>query len=80
MKATSHAFALASYLPIPKFLDVSAPFQATLAARVYHICLDIICINLKAAEREGRMLPDPSGDQRYCHTPLASWIADLPEQ
>ena len=80
MKATSHAFALAGYLPIPKFLNVSTPLQATLAACVYHICLDIICINLKAAEWEGRMLPDLSGNQRYCHTPLASWIADLPEQ
>jgi len=50
MKATSHAFALAAYLPIPKFLDVSAPLQAALAA---------LC---------------------HCHTPLISWIADLPEQ
>ena len=32
LKATAHAFALAAYLPIPKFLNVSAQVQATLAA------------------------------------------------
>ena len=42
MKATSHAFSLMAYLPIPKFLDVSAPIQAALTACVYHICVSII--------------------------------------
>ncbi|KIM83716.1 hypothetical protein PILCRDRAFT_88067 [Piloderma croceum F 1598] len=80
MKATAQAFALAAYLPIPKFLNVSAQLQATLAARVYHICLDIICANLKKAEEMGVTLSDPAGNLRKCHTPLVSWIADLPEQ
>jgi hypothetical protein len=80
MKATAHAFVLAAYLPIPKFLDVSAPVQAALAARIYHICLGIISQNLKPAERNGELMPDPSGALRHCHTPLTSWIGDLPEQ
>jgi hypothetical protein len=77
MKATAHAFALAAYLPIPKFLNVSPQVQATLTARVYHICLDIICASLKDAERDGHVLSDPAGNRRKCHTILASWIADL---
>jgi hypothetical protein len=80
MKATSHSFALAAYLPIPKFVNVSAPVHALLTARVYHICLDIITVNLKLAEAGGMIMSDPSGRLRMCHTPLASWIADLPEQ
>ena len=48
MKATSHSFALAAYLPIPKFLNVSPPIHVALIARVYHICLSIITQNLKA--------------------------------
>jgi Plavaka transposase len=65
---------------IPKFLNVSAQVQATLAARIYHTCLDIIYINLKLAEKNGITLSDPAGQQCWCHTPLVSWIADLPEQ
>ena len=80
MKATSHSFALAAYLPIQKFLNVSPPIHAALVARVYHICLSIITQNLKAAEMFGAEMSDPWGRLRICHTPLASWIADLPEQ
>jgi len=36
MKATSHAFALAAYLPIPKFFNVSPQVHAILTARIYH--------------------------------------------
>ena len=80
MKATSHAFALAAYLPIPKFLDISAPVQACLYARVLYICLSIATSTLWVAEREGAIMLDPFGKQHVGHTPLASYIADLPEQ
>ena len=80
MKATSHSFALVAYLPIPKFLGVSAPVQAALAARVYHISLDTVFYNLKIAERNGVVMSDPWGQKRFCHTPLVSMITDLPEQ
>ena len=80
MKATSHAFALAAYLPIPKFRNVSAPVQAALSARVFHIALSIITERLKKAEKTGHLMPGPDGDLRICHPVLASYIADLPEQ
>jgi hypothetical protein len=80
MKATSHAFSLAAYLPIPKFLHVAPPIHAVLSARIYHICISIIVRNLKVAEADGILMSDPWGNLRLCHTPLASWIADLPEQ
>ena len=80
MKATSHLFSLAAYLPIPKFVNVSTPVHALLTTRVYHIHLDIITVNLKLAEVGGMVMSDPSGQLCMCHTPLASWIANLPEQ
>jgi hypothetical protein len=80
MKATSHSFTLVAYLPILKFLGVSAPVQAALTARVYHISLNTVFYNLKIAKRNGVVMPDPWGQKRFCHTPLVSMIADLPEQ
>lgn len=80
MKATSHAFALAAYLPIPKFIDAPAVVQAALAARVFHACINIICKDLIMAEAGGVPMPGPDGKERICYTPLVSWIADLPEQ
>lgn len=80
MKATSNAFALAAYLPIPKFQGVSAIVQSTLLARVYHICISIITQSFTLAERDGHTMPGPDGNIRICHPVLASWIADLPEQ
>lgn len=80
MKATSHSFVLAAYLPIPKFIDVTPAVQAALAARVYHSCLNIITESLQQAARHGAEMADPLGRTRICYTPLVSWIADLPEQ
>lgn len=80
MKATSHSFVLAAYLPIPKFKGVaSAPLHAALVAESYHTCLSIVLENLKIAERDGVEMSDPKGFKRTNHTPLVSWIADLPE-
>src|SRR6202011_3081436 len=78
MKATSHAFSLTTYLPIPKFINVSTQVQALLTARIYHICIDTITANLKFAEAHGILMSDPSGQICMCCTLLASWIADLP--
>ena len=80
MKVTSHAFALATYLPIPKFLNVSAPIYMVLTAHAYHICVSTITKNLKLADVRRVMMLDPGGNLRMCHTPLAAWITDLPEQ
>ena len=80
MKATSHSFVLAAYLPIPKFINVSVPVQAALAARVYHSCLTIVTENLQQAAQEGVKIPDPLGRICVCYPTLVSWITDLPEQ
>ncbi|KAG1866444.1 hypothetical protein C8R48DRAFT_600483 [Suillus tomentosus] len=80
MKATSHAFALTAYLPIPKFLGVSKPVHAILSMRVYHFAISIVMRNLKIATRDGCVMSDPRGDLRMIHTPLVAWIADYPEQ
>ena len=80
MKSTSNSFALAAYLPIPKFHDVSPTVQAVLSARVYHFAVSIVMKNLVAANEEGKVMSDPEGNLRMIHTPLVSWIADYPEQ
>ena len=80
MKATAHAFALTAYVPTPHWLNVSKGVAAILTARLYHVCIDIIIETLKKAEKDGAYLSDPMGNQRICHTPLISWICDLPEQ
>ena len=80
MKATSHSFALAAYLPVPKFLSVSQPVQAVLAARVYHHAISIVTKNLKTAAQDGMVMSDPMDRLRVIHTPLVAWIADYPEQ
>ncbi|KAI6021937.1 hypothetical protein EDC04DRAFT_2575477 [Pisolithus marmoratus] len=80
MKATSHAFALAAYLLIPKFRNVSPAVQAVLSARIYHFAISIVVQNLIIANRDGKEMSDPLGNRRTMHTPLVAWIADYPEQ
>lgn len=80
MKATSHAFVLAAYLPIPKFVHPSSQVRSALEQRVFHIALNFVFDTLKTTERHGKRMTDPSGIVRFCHTPLVSYIADLPEQ
>ncbi|KIO01513.1 hypothetical protein M404DRAFT_16208 [Pisolithus tinctorius Marx 270] len=80
MKATSHSFALAAYLPIPKFRNVPQAIQAVLSVHVYHFAISIVMKNLVIANRDGKVMSDPMGNLRVIHTPLVSWIADYPEQ
>ena len=79
MKTTSHAWSCIAYTPSPEFI-VHPDFQSVLEARVWHRCLDIVCIGLKLAARTGTFMNDPNSVTRYCFTPLAVYIADLPEQ
>lgn len=79
MKATSHSFVLAAYLPIPKFKDVSPTVHAALVAQAYHASLSIVTENLQVAEQHGAEMSDYDGFKRVNHTPLVSWISDLPE-
>lgn len=81
MKASSHAFALVGYLPIPKFPDTySAEVKAALTARLFHECFSIISEPLQDAERNGTNMSDGAGHLRIARTPVVSHIADWPEQ
>jgi hypothetical protein len=80
MKATSRAFALLGYLPIPKFENVTQHEQSILKARTFHHAIGIMTESLKVAEANGTILSDPAGHERFIHTPLAAWIADYQEQ
>jgi hypothetical protein len=79
MKASHHALLLIALLPCPKFLTKNKKTRSILHNRLVHHCLDIICQPLKVAARFGRMMTDPLGFQRFCFTPLVSYIADTPE-
>ena len=80
MKATSRAFALLGYLPIPKFENVTQCEQSILKARAFHHAIGIMTESLKVAEANGIILSNPTGRERFVHTPLAAWIADYQEQ
>ena len=61
MKSTSNSFALAAYLPIPKFHNVSPAVQAVLSTHVYHFAISIVMKNLMVANKEGKIMSDPEG-------------------
>jgi hypothetical protein len=78
-KSSNNAFLLLALLPCPKFLHPIKEMRGPLENRVLHHCLDIVCAPLKIAATLGRMMTDPLGNLRLCHTPLAVYIADTPE-
>jgi hypothetical protein len=79
MKASNNAFLLLALLPCPKFLHPIKDMRGPLENRVIHHCIDIICAPLKITAKRGQMMSDPLGLQRFCHTPLAVYIADTQE-
>ncbi|KIN96129.1 hypothetical protein M404DRAFT_163940, partial [Pisolithus tinctorius Marx 270] len=68
MKATSHAFALAAYLPIPKFHNVPPAIQAMLTACIYHFSISLIMWNLIIINHDGKEMPDLLGNCQVMHT------------
>jgi hypothetical protein len=79
MKASNNAFILLALLPCPKFIHPTKTMRGPLENRVIHHCLDIACAPLKVTAKRGAMMSDPLGQQRFCHTPLAVYIADTQE-
>ncbi|KAG1907062.1 uncharacterized protein F5891DRAFT_940310 [Suillus fuscotomentosus] len=69
MKATAHAWSCIAYMPIPQFI-CNPEFSSLLQARVWHRCMDIVCMNLKEAAAVGASMVDPLGLLRYGFTPL----------
>ena len=79
LKLSSHAFLLATLLPVPKFVHKNSQIRGVLESRVIHQCLDIVLEPLKCAAKLGVMLSDPQGYNRYCFTPITSYIVNTPE-
>lgn len=79
MHTSNHAFILLAILPGADFIAPSE-VQGTLGDRLFHECMDFVVEPFKIAARIGIMLSDPVGNQRWCFTPLATYIADTPEQ
>jgi hypothetical protein len=77
-KATAHAFEPLAYIPIGEWKDKK--HKGLLQQRCYHQCMDIILGSLKIAAKIGSVMSDPAGNLRLVFTPLASHIADRPEQ
>ena len=79
-KTSLHAYLLLALLPIAKFTHKSTHIRSLLQDRLVHQALNIVLSPLKTAAAVGIMMSDPVGNLRYCFTPLASWIADTPEE
>ena len=79
LKLLSHSFLLAALLPVSKFAHNHSRIRGVLENCLIHQCLDIILEPLKCATKLGVMLSDPWGYNRYCFTPIASYIVDTPE-
>jgi hypothetical protein len=79
MKASNCAFLLIALLPIPKFIHKDQRICSMLEACLMHECLDFLIEPLKIAAWIGVMMSDPAGNLKYCFTPLAAYIVDMPE-
>ena len=79
MKASNHAFLLIALLPIPKFIHKNQKTCGVLGDCLKHKCLDFIVEPLKIAAQISIMMSDPVGNLKYCFTPLAAYIVDMPE-
>jgi hypothetical protein len=79
-KTSSHAYLLLALLPIPKIIHKTTRVCSLVQDRLFHSSLDLVTKPLKIAASVGVMMNDPVGNLRYCFTPLASYIADTPEE
>ena len=60
VKATSHAWSCAAFIPIPS-CEVHSDFQiqTILQDHIYYECMDIVSVNLKITANQGQMMLDP---------------------
>ncbi|KAF8547254.1 hypothetical protein OG21DRAFT_1380838, partial [Imleria badia] len=79
-KASLHAYLLLALLPIAKFTHKETRIHGLLQDWLVHQALNIVLAPLKTAATVGVMMNDPVGNLRYCFMPIASWIADMPEE
>ncbi|KAI6001476.1 hypothetical protein EDD15DRAFT_2478596 [Pisolithus albus] len=79
-KTSLHGYLLLALLPIPKFVHKTTCIRGLLQDWLIHQVLNRVLTPLKTVATVGIMMSDPAGNLRYCYTPLASWIADTPEE
>ena len=79
-KASAHAYLLLTLLPIAKFTHKTTHVRSLLQDQLVHQALNVVLSPLKTAASMGVMMSDPRGNLRYCFTPLATWIADMPKE
>ncbi|KIM62385.1 hypothetical protein SCLCIDRAFT_25115 [Scleroderma citrinum Foug A] len=79
LKLSSHSFLLVTLLPVPKFAHKKSQIRGVLESCLIHQCLDIVLEPLKHTAKLGVMLSDPWGHNRYCFTPIASYIINTPK-
>jgi hypothetical protein len=79
MCASSHAFVLLAILP-EAHLIAPMEVQGVLGNHLFHECMDLVVEPLKTTAHIGIMMSDPVSNHQYCFTPLATFIADTPEQ
>ncbi|KIK80661.1 hypothetical protein PAXRUDRAFT_28104 [Paxillus rubicundulus Ve08.2h10] len=79
-KTSLHTYILLALLPIAKFIHKESRVQSLLHDRLVHQALNIVLSPLKITASIGIVMSDPVGNLCYCFTPLASWIADTPEE
>ena len=79
LKLSSHSFLLTALLLVPKFAHKKSWIRGILESCLIHQCLDIVLEPLKHAAKLGVMLSDPWGHNRYCFTPIMSYIVDMPK-
>ena len=79
LKLSSNLFMLTALLPVLKFIHEKKHMCGVLEDRLIHQCLDIVLKPIKKAVHLGVMMSDPNGHNCYCFTPLAGYIADMPE-
>ena len=79
-RTSLHAYLLFALLPITNFTHKHTRVRSLLQDRLVHQAINIVLSPLQTAAAVGVMMSDPRGNLRYCFTPLAAWIADMPEE
>ena len=79
-KSSLHGYLLLALLPIAKFLHKDSRVRGLLQDRLTHDVLNKLLSPLRTAATVGIMMSDPVGNLQYCYTPIAAWIADMPEE
>ncbi|KAI6095337.1 hypothetical protein F5141DRAFT_1013486 [Pisolithus sp. B1] len=79
-KSSMHAYILLTLLPIAKFTHGTTHIHSLLQDQLMHQAINVVLSPLKTATSVGVMMSDPRGNLCYCFTPLAAWIADMPEE